>query len=121
MVYVCVFGSGAGGEGLCVMCCDDVIGGVHVCGELHVADGIRSIWLFVGGGARVGSGLEEQVMLPCSKSCQSIGSCFIVVGVLVLCCNGSCNPCSCVCRSRAFCLQKWACVWELLLVIIVLE
>ena len=103
VVCVCVFGSVAGGEDLCVLGCDDGIGGVLVCGELHVVGGIRSIWSFVGEGARVGSGGEVQVMLPCSKSCQSIGSFSIVVGVLVLCCSESCSPCLCVCRSRDFC------------------
>jgi hypothetical protein len=92
-----------------------------VCGELHVVGGIRSVWSIVGEGARVGLGGEVRVMLPCYKSCQSIGSFSIVLGVLMLCFNESCNPCSCVCRSRAFCLQKWTCVLGLSLVINVLE
>ena len=92
--------------GYSVMCSDDGIGGVRVCGELHVVGGTRIMWSFVSEGSRVGSGGEVRVMLPCSKSCRSIGSFSIVEGVLVLCCSGSCNPCSCVCRSRAFCLHK---------------
>ena len=54
---ICVFESGADGEGFCVMCCDDGIGGVPVCGGLHVVGGIRSIWSFVSEGARVPSRL----------------------------------------------------------------
>ena len=74
-----------------------------MCGERHVVGGIRSIGSFVGEGARLGPGGEVQLMLPCSKSCQSTDSVSIIVSMIVSCCSRSFNPCLCACRSRDFC------------------
>ena len=80
-----------------------------MCVERHVVDDIRSVGSFVSEGARVDPGGEVQVMPHCSKPRQFADSVSILVSVLVWC-LWSFNPFFCICRSRAICLQGWACV-----------
>jgi hypothetical protein len=67
---------------------------------------VVSIGSRVGEGARLGPGVGVQVVLPCSRSCQSSDSVSIIVSILALCFNMGSDPCLCVCRSGALRLQK---------------